>query len=556
MIPFMSKLANLCTPIALMIYVIGGSLFMESCNSFSDQADHRILETNSERLDSATLLAPNVISSTLPEFATSLSKDGKEMFFNRTSEDRSEMRIYRSIRTSQGWQLPEVLPFSKGEYVDVDPFITSGGEKLYFSSNRPTERGAGVFNHWFVERMPHGWSAPVLAAPPLNSDSSDIYFTQAANGNSYFRSGRRGGRKLFRSVWQDGAFQEPIPIQLKMKDTIVFASNPCISSDEKFLIVFSFSPEDPSNADLFVAWNTQTGWSDLQNLGPKVNSPYTEFAPSLSKDDQILFFTSERPGVITAQTEAEARPPGDLYQIRLVNTIPGFIDPTVTEEVTFATDDGVKIYGDLHLADRQSPLVMLFHQGGTNARGEYAPITAKLTQKGFNVLAIDQRLGGETYGYFNRTVANMDSASSNYCDAILDMEAALDFALSLGFEDVILWGSSYSGSLAIQLAHKRAKSILGTLAFSPASGGPMADCLPNSFLKTLEKPLLIVRPQREMNIESVQEQFNLAQRHGHQLYIAAPGIHGSSTLIEERVGKSTTDHWGHILSFLRGLSDE
>ena len=58
-------------------------------------------------------------------------------------------------------------------------------------------------------------------------------------------------------------------------------------------------------------------WSEFQNLGPKVNSPlYADFAPGLSKDDKILYFGSERPGIVGEQEEG-VRPPGDIYWVDL-----------------------------------------------------------------------------------------------------------------------------------------------------------------------------------------------------------------------------------------------
>ena len=341
-----------------------------------------------------------------------------------------------------------------------------------------------------------------------------------------------------------------------MNDSIVFASNPCISSDEKFLIVFSFNPGGPSAPDLFIAWKMKDKWTNLQNLGPKINTPYTEFAPALSKDDQTLFFTSERPGIVPTPTDSTARPPGDIYQINLQKVVPGFINPNLGKEVTFKSSDGVKVYGDLFVVDPLAPIVIMYHQAGSNARGEYHAIIPKLNREGYNVLAIDQRVGGQTYGYFNRTVAFAAREGYRYCDALPDLEAALDFALASNFKEIILWGSSYSGSLAIQLAQKRAQDINGVLAFSPASGNPMANCQPDSYLSSLEKPLLIVRPQSEMEIEHVQRQADLSQINGHEVYVGKNGVHGSSILVEERVGSAISKNWEKVLDFLKKISNQ
>ncbi len=227
----------------------------------------------------------------------------------------------------------------------------------------------------------------------------------------------------------------------------------------------------------------------------------------------------------------------------------------VKSEISFYTTDDIKIYGDLYEIDKEHTTLLLFHQGGSNAVGEYSPIIPRLIEKGFNVLAIDQRMGGQAYGGCNRTLANIPSNhigdGYGYCDAYNNLESALDFVIESGFiGKKILWGSSYSASLSILLANKRQGDVNGVLAFSPASGGPMKECLPDEYFETLKIPLLLLRPANELENESSRVQFELAKRFDHKTYIAKNGIHGSSMLVKERVGSDIKDNWNVVLSFL------
>lgn len=264
----------------------------------------------------AKLLGAEVISSVLPEFATSVDADQQEIFFNRTNEDRSVMQIMCATRQEQQWSPAEALPFSTGEYLDVDPFLTADGDRLYFSSTRPTEWDTGMFHTWYVERQDDSWSDPINPGPPLNSDSTEIFFSMAQNGNAYFLSERGGDRIIRMSRFYKGQYQEPEKITLKLRGEILYASNPCIASDERFLIVAARDPQGNGTPDLFVSWNQEGVWGELINLGEAVNSPYADFAPGLSKDDQTLYFTSERPGMVGEQAEG-IRPPGDIYYVNL-----------------------------------------------------------------------------------------------------------------------------------------------------------------------------------------------------------------------------------------------
>lgn len=238
------------------------------------------------------------------------------------------------------------------------------------------------------------------------------------------------------------------------------------------------------------------------------------------------------------------------------------VDPKSEElsvvDFYFFTTDSIKIFGDLHGTDKKASTILLFHQGGSNARAEYETIVPVLVEKGFNVMTIDQRLGGQIYGGYNRTIANIPSNSFDngytYCDAYNNLEGALDFIIEQGYSGKkILWGSSYSAALAIQLGSKRQSDINGILAFSPVSGGPMEACRPDQFFEDLKAPLLIMRPQSEMKNESSQNQLALAEKSGHQTYIAPNGVHGSSMLVKSRINGDASATWERVLSFLDDL---
>lgn len=231
------------------------------------------------------------------------------------------------------------------------------------------------------------------------------------------------------------------------------------------------------------------------------------------------------------------------------------IDKNAAKEINFITSDSIKIYGDLYELDKSNPVILLFHQGGSNARAEYGTIIPKLTKKGFNVLAIDQRVGGQIYGNYNRTVAGVpDNTFDNpygYCDAYNNLESALDYIINAGFKgNKIVWGSSYSGTLAIQLASKNSDKISGVLAFSPASGNSMKDCSSLPYFESIKTPLILLRPPHEMKSENSQAQFKLAEENGHQTYVAKYGVHGSSMLVKERVGNDVSETWAVVNEFL------
>lgn len=220
-------------------------------------------------------------------------------------------------------------------------------------------------------------------------------------------------------------------------------------------------------------------------------------------------------------------------------------------EITFITSDSLKIYGNLYITNKDKPVILLFHQAGSNGRGEYKDIIPILTQKGFNVVSIDQRSGGQLYGNYNRTILQFEVNPYSYCDAYADLEGALNFIIEEGFNgEKIIWGSSYSAALAILLASNRPHDISAVLAFSPASGGPMQNCSPNDVFDKLEVPLLLLRPRSEMEYESVQEQYELAKANKHSVFISENGVHGSSMLDDDRTGGDISETWKTVNLFI------
>lgn len=222
-------------------------------------------------------------------------------------------------------------------------------------------------------------------------------------------------------------------------------------------------------------------------------------------------------------------------------------------QVEFRTSDNIRVYGDLYESDegKSAPIILLFHQAGGDARGEYSGIAARLVDVGYNVLAVDQRSGGDRFGGTNRTVAELQGREFAYCDVYPDLEAALSFVREQNFGGPLAaWGSSYSAALVFQLAARNPTEVDAVLGFSPASGKPLADCDPGDFLDAITVPALALRPQREFEIDSVREQMRKFEQAGVRTYVANPGVHGSSMLDPSRVQAPVDDTWSVVLTFL------
>jgi Tol biopolymer transport system component len=260
------------------------------------------------------IFAPGVISTEAPEFAIAFSPDGREAYFNRATADRSRFPIFRSVRRGAAWSAPEPVPFA-ADGRDPDPFVTPDGSRLYFSSSRPKAPGAAAadMDIWFVDRKGAAWGAPVNPGAPLNSDKQDTFVSVARDGTLYFGSDRGGTGEVFRTRRSGAGFAAPE----RLPDIVNAggAGNPAISPDGRSLYFSSARDGGLGATDLYVSELRNGRWTPPRNLGARVNSAQADFAPAVSPDGRRLYFTSERPGIVTAA--AGARPPGDIYWIDL-----------------------------------------------------------------------------------------------------------------------------------------------------------------------------------------------------------------------------------------------
>lgn len=218
--------------------------------------------------------------------------------------------------------------------------------------------------------------------------------------------------------------------------------------------------------------------------------------------------------------------------------------------VDFMADDGLTVSGRYYRADTPKALILLFHQANSSNQ-EYATIAPKLVEMGYSALAIDQRSGGNMFGP-NKTAARM-TAPVTYGDALHDLEAALSWGRNMHLP-VVVWGSSYSAALVFQLAAKHPKDVSAVLAFSPGEylgpGDPVA-----AAATKLKVPVYVTVASDPAELAEAKPIYDAIRSSGKKLYVPTAGLHGSSTLIEDRNAKGAATNWAQVSSFLTAVAN-
>lgn len=220
--------------------------------------------------------------------------------------------------------------------------------------------------------------------------------------------------------------------------------------------------------------------------------------------------------------------------------------------VKFPSKDGVTITADMYEVNPDYPWVVLFHMA-ESSRGEFQRIAPKLNKLEVNCIAVDLRSGKEENFIVNETyvLAKNTGLGTAYLDAEKDMRAAIEKAYLIARKPVIIFGSSYSASLALKLASEMPQ-VKAVIAFSPGEYfGKELDVA--AAAKNLSKPTFIACGSDEKKYTDAIANAVQSQK---KIYFAPPkgGAHGSKSLDKGTDGE--TEYWIQMINFIQTVKKE
>lgn len=224
------------------------------------------------------------------------------------------------------------------------------------------------------------------------------------------------------------------------------------------------------------------------------------------------------------------------------------VDGLRQDSVTFTAADGLEVSGVLYQRDSAAPVIVLCHQARFN-NYEYAEIAPKLVTMGFTCLAIDQRSGGNMESHTNKTAAAAlaKGLETGYQNSLPDIRAAVDYGAALTGKPVILWGSSYSATLVMQVAME-SDNVRAVVGFSPILKFDSGDSAKDIFTKYAGKPMFITSTEKEgAPIAKALE--HLGDDVLMQYYPETKGTHGSKALWSS--DPASADYWSAISTWLQ-----
>jgi Tol biopolymer transport system component len=183
---------------------------------------------------------------------------------------------------------------------DGTPCISPDGLSLYFTSNRPGSRSHDL---WVVTRSSkeESWSSPTNLGTRVNSSSMDYFPSISADGLSVYFYSARGGGRGGGDIWVSSrtSTDSPWDYAVNLGSAVNSSAedvSPNVSADGLSLMFASNRGGGHGSYDLYICTRTShdAPWSAAVNLSPVINSAYLDVAPSLSPDGLTLFFHSIR----------------------------------------------------------------------------------------------------------------------------------------------------------------------------------------------------------------------------------------------------------------------
>ena len=187
-----------------------------------------------------------------------------------------------------------------------------------------------------------GWSEPVNLGLPINSPNGEESFRMTPDGRmavfASSRPGTHGNEDIWYSYWNtdSGTWSEPQNCGDNI-NSVIRDLYPSLSPDGKKLYCLLYGrPGGYGDWDIWVSsWDSLNNqWGAIENLGPPINTFYSQGSPFLSPDGTKLYFSSN--GLWVSEWNGS----GWDYPVSLGPNI----NVTATEENATVTADNQTLY--------------------------------------------------------------------------------------------------------------------------------------------------------------------------------------------------------------------
>jgi serine/threonine protein kinase len=234
-----------------------------------------------------------------------LSYDGLEMYIeSMVGPGNWDIRVLRRASIDEVWSPPQSLgPAVNTANVEACSCISADGLALYFNSNRPGGYGGSDLYMTMRATKNDLWGSPVNLGPKVNSSKEDAYPWISADGLELYLSSKRAGGYGDWDLWvakratKDAAWGDPVNLGPAVNSP--YTETALSLSPDGLRLVFSdyfltnlLRPGGYGSNDIWISGRASPSgpWQAAMNLGPKINTAEGESTARFSPDGRTLYF--------------------------------------------------------------------------------------------------------------------------------------------------------------------------------------------------------------------------------------------------------------------------
>jgi hypothetical protein len=204
--------------------------------------------------------------------------------------------IGMSKKIGGAWQKPKFLgpPFNpNAAEVPTSVLAIPGGIRLYFSSKRGG--GLGGADIWYSDLVNGQWSDPVNLGAPVNSPTNDNCFRILTGGQrAYFisqRTGSRGDHDIWFTEWVSGQWTTPVNLGDSI-NSVYSDQSPTMTDDEQEMYFWRGGP-GMVETQIFTARKANGVWQGAVRVGPPIHpvSNWYDDEPYLLPPGNRLYYS-------------------------------------------------------------------------------------------------------------------------------------------------------------------------------------------------------------------------------------------------------------------------
>jgi Tol biopolymer transport system component len=232
--------------------------------------------------DSAIIFAPGIVSEVNRyEYGLAISPNHDEVFFTAEgAEDSTQLTgLIRIKREGDKWTNPQKANLNQQNLWEQEAFFSPDGKKIYYAVYQNDS-----LKIWVSNKTGVSWTKGEILDSKINNSTKMIFYATLSNNlNLYYADVTK--RKIMMAEIQNGKYDKIVDPGISR------GGHPFISPDESFMLLNASGNDSFGKSDIYIVLRDNEGnWGEPINLGPKINSEYSETCPSLSPDGKYIFF--------------------------------------------------------------------------------------------------------------------------------------------------------------------------------------------------------------------------------------------------------------------------